>query len=127
VDDEADLRKSVRMVLTKAGYDVVEAQDGEEAVRTIRSGDNPLKVDAILCDLVMPKMSGQEAIVFFRNQFKGVPVVVMTGHPNFEGASDLFKKGVVDYLVKPVVPDKLLAVVQKAVNSHELFKDQFAT
>ena len=127
VDDEADLRKSLRVILTKAGYDVVEAQDGEEAVRTIRSGDNPLVVDAIMCDLVMPKMNGLEAIAFFRAQFPGVPVVVLTGHPNIENVADLFKQGVMDYLVKPVIPEKLLAVMKKAVNSHELFKDQFAT
>jgi two-component system chemotaxis response regulator CheY len=127
VDDEADLRKSLRVILTKAGYDVVEAQDGEEAVRTIRSGDNPLVVDAILCDLVMPNMNGMEAIAFFRAQFPGVPVVVLTGHPNIENVADLFKQGVMDYLVKPVIPEKLLAVMKKAVNSHELFKDQFAT
>ena len=127
VDDEADLRKSLRVILAKAGYDVVEAADGEEAVRTIRSGDNPLIVDAIICDLVMPKMNGMEAIAFFRDQFPGVPVVVLTGHPNVENAADLFKQGVVDYLVKPVIPEKLLAVAKKAVNSHELFKDQFAT
>ena len=41
VDDEADLRKSVRLTLTKAGYDVVEAEDGEKAIEAVRSGDNP--------------------------------------------------------------------------------------
>ncbi len=42
VDDEADLRKSIRLILTKAGYDVVEAEDGEQAIEAIRSGENPL-------------------------------------------------------------------------------------
>jgi DNA-binding NtrC family response regulator len=52
---------------------------------------------------------------------------VLTGHPNVENASELFKQGVVDYLVKPIVPDKLAAAVAKAVKGRELFKDQFAT
>ncbi len=62
VDDEADLRKSLRLILTKAGYDAVEAEDGEKAIEAIRSGDNPLLVDTVICDLVMPKVNGMEAI-----------------------------------------------------------------
>jgi two-component system, chemotaxis family, chemotaxis protein CheY len=127
VDDEADIRKSVRLTLTKAGYDVIEAEDGGKGIEAIRSGDNPLMLDTIICDLVMPKINGMEAIAFFRNQFPGVPVIVLTGHPNIENASELFKQGVVDYLVKPIVPEKLAAAVAKAVKGRELFKDQFAT
>ncbi len=127
VDDEADLRKSLRLILTKAGYDAVEAEDGEKAIEAIRSGDNPLLVDAVICDLVMPKVNGMEAIAFFRSQFPGVPILVLTGHPNIENASELYKQGVVDYLVKPIVPEKLLAAVEKAVKQRELFKDQFTT
>ena len=127
VDDEADLRKSLRLILTKAGYDAVEAEDGEKAIEAIRSGDNPLMVDTVICDLVMPKVNGMEAIAFFRSQFPGVPILVLTGHPNIDNASDLYKQGVVDYLVKPIVPEKLLAAVEKAVKSRDLFKDQFTT
>ena len=127
VDDEADLRKSIRLILTKAGYDAVEAEDGEKAIEAIRSGDNPLMVDTVICDLVMPKVNGMEAIAFFRSQFPGVPILVLTGHPNIENASELYKQGVVDYLVKPIVPEKLLAAVEKAVKQRELFKDQFTT
>jgi two-component system chemotaxis response regulator CheY len=121
VDDEADLRKSARLILTKAGYDVVEAEDGEKAIQAIRSGDNPLLVDTIIMDLVMPKVNGMEAIAFMRSQFPKVPILVLTGHPNVENAAQLFKQGVVDYLVKPIVPDKLLASVNKAVKGRELF------
>jgi two-component system chemotaxis response regulator CheY len=47
VDDEADVRKSVRLVLTKAGYEVREAEDGEKAITQIRSNDNPFKVSPL--------------------------------------------------------------------------------
>ncbi len=127
VDDEADLRKSARLILTKAGYDVIEAEDGEKAIQAVRSGDNPLMLDAIIMDLVMPKVNGVEAIAYIRSQFRGVPILVLTGHPSIENATHLHKQGVVDYLVKPIVPDKLVAAVEKAVKEHELFKDQFTT
>ncbi len=121
VDDEADLRKSVRLVLTKADYDVVEAEDGEQAIAAIRSGDNPLQVSAVICDLNMPKVSGMEAIAYFRSQFPGVPILVLTGHPNIENLSELYKQGVVEYLVKPIGPQTLLAAIEKAVPKHKLF------
>ncbi len=121
VDDEADLRKDIRLILTRADYDVVEAEDGEQAIEAIRSGDNPLLVNAIICDLVMPKVSGMEAIAFFRSQFPGVPILVLTGHPNIENLNELYQQGVVDYLVKPIAPEKLLAAVEKAVSKYKLF------
>ena len=126
VDDEEDVRKSVRLTLTKAGYDVVDAEDGEKGIQQIRSGDNPVMVDAILCDIHMPKVNGVEAIAFFRQQFPTVPVIVMTGQPDVKGATDLMKQGVVDYLIKPVRPEKLTEIVSKHAKGH-VYKDQFKT
>ena len=120
VDDEADLRKSIRLTLTKAGYDVVEAEDGGKAIEAVRSGDNPLMLDAIIMDLVMPRVNGVEAIAYLRSQFRGVPILVLTGHPNIDNMNELYKQGIVDYLVKPIVPDKLVAAVEKAVQQWEL-------
>ncbi len=125
VDDEENVRKTIRLTLTKAGFDVVEAADGEKGIQAITSDDNALMVDAIFCDIHMPKINGTEAIAYFRSQFPSVPVVVITGHPDVQKATALFKKGVIDYLVKPVEAAKLIAVAQKAVKEHELFKDQF--
>ncbi len=127
VDDEEDVRKTVRLILTKANFDVIEAADGEEGIKTIRSGDNPLALDTIICDIDMPKVDGNEAIAYFRSQFPSVPVIVLTGNPKIHGANELFKQGIVEYLTKPIEPEKLVESVRKATNSHELFKDQFTT
>ena len=54
VDDEPDVRKVVSMTLEKAGYDVVEAEDGEQAVQEIKSGENPLLLDVILTKAQRP-------------------------------------------------------------------------
>jgi two-component system chemotaxis response regulator CheY len=115
VDDEDNVRKVIRMTLTKAGYDVVEAADGGKAIEVLRADDNPLMVDVITCDIRMPKVNGVEAIQFFRDQFPSIPVVVITGFPDTSLAVSLLKTGVVDYVTKPVEGEKLLTVVAKAM------------
>ena len=116
VDDEESIRKALRLTLTKAGYDVVEADDGEKGIEAIGADDNPLMVDVIICDIRMPKINGQEAIAFFRQQYPSVPVLVLTGYPDIQLATSLLKLGVVDYLVKPVEKDALMAAVEKAMS-----------
>lgn len=124
VDDEADVRKVVRLTLSRAGYDVVEAEDGAQAIETMKAGDNPLMIDAVLCDIRMPKVNGVEAIKYLRAQFPSVPVVVMTGHPDVTSTTELFKRGVADYLVKPMTPAMLTAAVHRVAKDH-VYKDSF--
>ena len=115
VDDDADVRKSVRLILSKAGYDVVEAEDGEAGVRTIKRVDNPFfSVGAIICDLNMPKMSGMEAITYFRSHFPHASVIVLSGEVTSERAGVLLVQGVSSILSKPINQDQLLAAVRKA-------------
>lgn len=123
IDDEENIRKLVRMTLTKAGYDVVEAENGEDAVKVLRSDDNPLMVDVITCDIRMPKVNGIEAISFFRQQFPSIPVIVITGYPETDMAVSLLKQGVVDYVPKPVDGEKLLSVVAKAMEQRIALKE----
>jgi two-component system chemotaxis response regulator CheY len=66
----------------------------------------------------MPKINGNEAIAYFRSQFPSVPVIVMTGQPDPQGLSSLFKQGVVDYLVKPLESAKVLKAVGNATKEH---------
>ena len=125
VDDEPSIRKLVNLSLTKAGYEVVEAQDGEQAIKVLNSDDNPLMVDTILCDIRMPKVNGIEAIAYFRTQYPTVPIVVMTGYPDVDLAVSLMRQGVLDYLVKPVSKEELLTVISKSVDNHVVLDGQF--
>jgi two-component system, chemotaxis family, chemotaxis protein CheY len=122
VDDEESIRKIVAMTLTKAGYDVVEAEDGDKAAEMMRKDDNPLMVDVITCDIRMPRVNGIEAIAFFRREFPSVPIVVITGFPETEMAVSLMKQGVVDYVPKPVEGQKLVAVISKAMEQRIALK-----
>ena len=115
VDDEPDVRKVVKMTLTKAGYDVIEAEDGEQAIAAIKEGENPLLLSVIISDIRMPKINGVEAIHYFQQQWPRVPLIVLTGFPDIEMAIGFLKTGVVDYLVKPVEKDTLTNAVAKAL------------
>jgi two-component system chemotaxis response regulator CheY len=123
VDDEANIRKLVGLCLTKAGYEVEEAENGEEGEKIIRAKDNPLMVDVILCDIRMPKVNGIEAIAFFQKEFPSVPIVVITGFPETEMAVNLMKQGVMDYVPKPIDNQKLLDVVAKAMAKRTSLKE----
>jgi two-component system chemotaxis response regulator CheY len=120
VDDEHDVRKVVRMTLTRAGYDVIEAEDGEKAIQVINEGENPLLVDVIVIDIRMPKIDGVEAIYYFQQQYPRVPLIVLTAYPDMEMAIGLLKKGIVDYLVKPTEQENLLNSVAKAIEQRKL-------
>lgn len=125
VDDELSIRKPIGIALLQAGYEVAEAADGEEAISALGDGDNPLMIDAILCDIRMPRINGIDAIHYFRSHYPSIPVIVLTGYPDCDLAVTLMKMGVRDYLVKPVSKQDLLRVLKCAVDNHTLFKDQF--
>ncbi len=120
VDDEPDIRKVVRMTLEKAGYQVLEAEDGEKAIEIINTGENRLMLDVMICDIRMPKVNGVEAIAYFRKEWPKVPLIVLTGFPDTEMATSFLRQGVVDYLVKPVEGEKLRAAVAKAMEQRSM-------
>ena len=115
VDDVAAGRKAIRMILANAGFDVVEAENDEQAIRILRGAEDPVPVDAILSNLRMPRINGVELIAYFRRQYPAIPVVVLTAYPDVELAVSLMRQGVMDFLVKPVLQNELLAVVKRAV------------
>ena len=115
IDDEEDVREVLRLHLESAGYNVLEAEDGEEGIKIIRSEDNMINVGLILCDIRMPKINGVECVDFLKREAPGIPVVMVTGYPDTEMATTFLNKGVKNYLVKPVEKEKLLDVVDDIV------------
>jgi two-component system chemotaxis response regulator CheY len=112
VDDSATIRQQVRLALSQAGFEVVEANDGEEGSRKIRS-DTTLA--AVICDVNMPKKSGLELLEEIKagGVNSGVPIVMLTteGHPEMvQRAKAAGAKG---WIVKPFKPNLLVAALQK--------------
>ena len=115
VDDEADVRRSVRLILTKAGFDVDEAEDPEAGVALVKSGANKLPLSAIITDLNMPKINEIIVIPYLRSQFPSCPVIVLSGSTKMEKSVNLFKQAGVEFLAKPINQAQLLDALKKAV------------
>src|SRR5262245_20728025 len=114
-DDEPSVRAVVRMVLEKAGYEVLEAENGAKAIEIIDTGENRLVLDAVICDIRMPQISGVQAINYFQSEYPHVPIIVLTAYPDTTMAVSFMGHGVVDYLMKPVEAEQLKTAVAKAV------------
>jgi len=119
VDDEPVVRTLVRMTLEKAGYDVLEAENGEKAIEAISTGENRLVLDTVICDIRMPKINGVEAIRYFLREYPHVSVIVLTAYPDIGMAISFMRHGVVDYLVKPVEAEKLRDSVANAMERRQ--------
>jgi two-component system response regulator YesN len=123
VDDDTDVRQSIRLLLTKAGYRVIEAADGHHAIATLSATPSP-DISAILVDLHMPQVGGAQVIRFLKAHCPTVPFVVLTADRDFLLTEVLAKEGVCDYLIKPISKDKLLESVRVAVRLHQLRQQQ---
>ena len=115
IEDEEDVREVLKLHLDSAGYNVVEAENGEVGINFLRSEDNMINVDLILCDIRMPKVDGAKCVDILKKEAPGIPVVMVTGYPDTEMATTFLNKGVKNYLVKPVEKEKLLDVVDDIV------------
>jgi len=115
VDDEEDVRNTIKLQLKGTGLEVVEAEDGKKGIEVL-DAENVITVDAILCDVRMPNINGVEAVAYFRREYPSIPVIVLTGYPDVKLAVEFMKEGVVEYLVKPVEKEKLVDVVMKAIS-----------
>lgn len=114
VDDDDEVRKTIRLQLSGTGLEVVEAEDGKKGIEVL-DAENAITIDAILCDVRMPNVNGVDAIAYFRREYPHIPVIVLTGYPDVKLAVDFMKEGVVEYLVKPVEKEKLVEAIMKAV------------
>ena len=108
VDDEMRIRKIVRDFLVRDGYDVVEAQDGEEALDLFYQDH---EIGLIILDVMLPKLSGFDVAREIRETSK-VPIVILTAKSDEQDELQGFDIGVDEYISKPFSPKTLVARVQ---------------
>jgi two-component system chemotaxis response regulator CheY len=111
VDDSRTMREMVALTLRGAGFDVVQADDGINALKTLETN----VVDMIITDLNMPNMDGLELVRALRSkpQFKGVPILFLTTRNSDADKSAGRAAGATGWIVKPFDPARLVQVVNK--------------
>ncbi|MFW5488069.1 MAG: response regulator [Desulfovibrio sp.] len=112
VDDSASVRQMVCMSLKNAGYSVIEAKDGKDALGKL-SGP----VDMVITDLNMPNMDGIELIKSIRQQaaYKFIPIIMLTTESQVGKKQEGKAAGATGWIVKPFKPEQLLGVVKKVL------------
>ena len=117
VDDDPTLRMLVRATLEKSGFQVEDAEDGEEALRKFIK----YQPAVILMDVEMPKLNGYEACKRIRADAVGahVPILMVTGLEDIESVNRAYSAGATDFLVKPIKPTLLRSRVRGWLLRHQ--------
>jgi UDP-3-O-acyl N-acetylglucosamine deacetylase len=123
VDDEREIRASVRGILEEEGFTVLEAEDGRQAIDVLRDTTPEL----VLLDIWMPNIDGLELLSRLQGRMHPPEVIVVSGHGNIETAVRATKLGAFDFIEKPFSLDSLVEVVNRALRHHEAKSGDAAT
>ena len=118
VDDEADIRRIIRILLESRGYRVLEAPNGRFAVETIRKEPD---IDLILLDIMMPELSGIEASREIRS-ISSAPILFLTARTQEQDKLEAYSSGGDDYLAKPFSHGELLMKVDSLLRRYRVYK-----
>jgi two-component system nitrogen regulation response regulator NtrX len=116
VDDEAEIRRSVRMILEYEGYDVMEASAGPEGIAIVER-ESP---DLVFLDIKMPGMDGLEALQRIKGIDESLPVVIISGHGTVSTAVEATKAGAFDFIEKPLASERVLLTIRNALDQTRL-------
>src|SRR5262249_21556916 len=108
-DDEQNLRRVLVAMLRRDGHDVVQAQNGVEAIEQLAD------VDVVITDLRMPGADGMEVLRTASKNFPQVPVIMITAYGSVGQAVEAIKAGAVDYIEKPFEQESIRTIVDKAI------------
>ena len=116
VDDEPNLRKILSAQLSRDGYDVLTAEDGEKGLAQLREHH----IDLIITDLKMPRVDGMTLLKRALEEEPELPVVMITAHGTIDTAVEALKLGAFDFVTKPFDKDEVRQIVAKALRTREL-------
>lgn len=116
VDDEKNIRSGLAKAMEMDGYEVLLAEDGQTALKTMLKTE----IDLIISDLRMPKVGGEELLKKVAVSYPTVPVIILTGHGTVDNAVQAMRDGAYDFITKPVNLDRLSLLIKRALGSREL-------
>lgn len=119
VDDDAHIRELLRLYLQKEGYQMVEAEDGEEALSIMEQTN----VQAAIVDIMMPKLDGFDLCKHMRT-FYNIPVLMLTAKGELADKEKAYRAGTDDYIVKPFEPKEVLFRLKALLRRFQMIHDE---
>ena len=119
VEDDPATRSGLAELVQAWGFQTDEASDGEEGFRKVTS----FRPAIIVSDLVMPRMGGHDLLRTLKDQLSDITFILLTAQGTIESAVDAIKDGAYDYLSKPVDPQRLRILLNKAVERQETLRE----
>ena len=119
VEDDSATRSGLAELVQAWGFQTDEASDGEEGLRKVTS----FRPAIIVSDLVMPRMGGHDLLRTLKDQLSDITFILLTAQGTIESAVDAIKDGAYDYLSKPVDPQRLRILLNKAVERQETLRE----
>ena len=119
-EDEPDIRALYAKVLRQNGYEVLEANDGEEVLALLGSSN----ADLIISDVMMPKMDGYEMVAALRQMHTNIPILLITAKDSFLDLRKGFLTGADDYMTKPININEMVLRVQALLRRSQMNAEQ---
>ena len=110
IDDERSIRRALGEILQFEGYEVSEAEDGNQGIEVCKNG----AFDLVFCDIKMPGKDGMEVLAEIHPLFPELPIVMISGHGTIETAVEAIKKGAFDFIEKPLDLNRILVTIRNA-------------
>ena len=120
IDDDLDLCTLLGRFLSKNGFEVDMAHSGAKGIAKF----SEKKFDAVICDYRLGDMEGIKVLTALRKDNPGVKVIMITGYSDIKTAVEVIKLGAFDYIVKPLIPDEVLSVLNKAYQQPASIKSE---
>lgn len=115
VEDEIPMLNLLKKILNDAGYRVLTAKDGIEAIDVYSRHRD--EVDLVLCDMALPKLGGWTVFLALRERNPNVRMILTSGYLDAKVRSDMMKGGVRDFIPKPYEPETIVRSVQLALGA----------
>ncbi len=120
VEDDRYLRQLMTVFLRRNGYEILQAQDGEEALKVLESS----MPDLVICDIMMPRMDGYALTKDLRQAYPNMPILMVTARETIEDKRMGYRAGTDDYMVKPIDLDELLMRITALLRRSRIATDR---
>jgi DNA-binding response OmpR family regulator len=115
VDDEQNLRRSLGLILQRAGYTITTAANAAEALHLLRAG----AYDLTFLDIKLPDQNGIQLLPQIKDLYPEMPIFILTAHASLDTAIDAVRLGAKDYMLKPVDPENILSRVENILREEK--------